>query len=256
MFNIFKSKNYEPLNYELRKYFENNLLWLNQEFPEPKVEQRRILLPTPQDFPITWNGERDTAYKALEIVCGNMGISSEEVELHFYKNASHELNAGLSKIYTQNQPESFSAAGLYHYEKENEKFQISLDEGLMSEPESLIATIAHELAHVKLLGGNKIDENDEMLTDFATVFFGLGVFNANVSFQFYQNPDGWGHRSSGYLKLDEWAYALALFAFIRQEDKPEWRKYLSKVITKDFDRCLKYLFKNEDEIFRFENDGK
>ena len=253
MFSFLKPKKYEPLDYKQRKYFENNLLWLIQEFPEPKIEERQILLPSEDDFPIKWTGEQETAYKALNIVCTKMQVNPEDIELNFYKNASNNLNAGSSIIFTQNHPDSTSAAGFYHHEKEDGKFQISLEEGLLNEPQSLIATIAHELAHVKLLGGNKLEVNDEMLTDFTTVFFGLGIFNANTAFQFYQQSDQWGHRSSGYLKIDEWAYALALFAFIRYEDKPEWRRYLSKTITRDFDRSLRYMIDNEKEIFDFED---
>jgi hypothetical protein len=101
---------------------------------------------------------------------------------------------------------------LYHNEKVDGKYSISLDEALLEKPESLIATIAHELSHVKLLGEKKLEQNDEMLTDFTTVFFGLGIFNANCAFQFYKQNDRWGYSNLGYLKIEEWAYALALFA--------------------------------------------
>ncbi len=84
MFNFLKSKKkYEPLNNELRKYFENNLLWLMQEFPEPAVEERKILKPTTDDFPITWNKSHDNAFEALKIICGNMQIDYSQVELVF-----------------------------------------------------------------------------------------------------------------------------------------------------------------------------
>jgi len=59
MFNFLKSnKKHEPLDKKRRKYFENNFLWLMQEFPEPKFEERRILTPTTADFPRKWNKSR------------------------------------------------------------------------------------------------------------------------------------------------------------------------------------------------------
>lgn len=56
MFKFFKSnRKYEPLDYDLRKFFEYNLLWLMEEFPEPKIEERKLLIPNTDDFPIEWN---------------------------------------------------------------------------------------------------------------------------------------------------------------------------------------------------------
>lgn len=254
MFNLFKSKkHHEPLNYELRKYFENSFLWLMQEFPETKIEERKILVPTKEDFPITWNKSQENAYDALRIICHNMEIDPNEVEVDFYDNGIKEFDMGTSVIFIESDPDNPEAAGLYHHEKVNGKFQISIDQALIESPDSLIATIAHELAHVKLLGEKKLEENDEMLTDFTTVFFGLGIFNANMSFQFDRKTDRWGYRILGYLKVEEWVYALALLAFIRNEDNPSWKEYLSRGIKSDFEKSLKYMIENEKEIFRFED---
>lgn len=69
MFSFLKSrKSFEPLNYELRKYFEANFLWLDSEFPEPKVEDRKILIPNERDFPFAWKSSEKNAFQVLEIV--------------------------------------------------------------------------------------------------------------------------------------------------------------------------------------------
>ena len=50
-------------------------------------------------------------------------------------------------------------------------------------PFSIVATCAHELAHVVLLGQGRISldaEDHEQLADLLPVFFGLGVFSANA----------------------------------------------------------------------------
>jgi hypothetical protein len=254
MFNFLKSnKKNEPLDKELRKYFENNFLWLMQEFPEPGIEKRIILTPTKEHFPINWNKSRENAFDALKVICNNMQIDSNEIELDFYDNGVKEIDMGTSVIYIQSDPENPEAAGLFHHEKVDGKYRISLDEALLEQPDKLIATIAHELSHVKLLGEKELDQNDEMLTDFTTVFFGLGIFNANAAFQFYNQTDSWGYSNLGYLKIEEWAYALALLAFIRQENDPQWKQYLSKTLKNDFEKCLKYMIENEEEIFKFDN---
>lgn len=227
-----------------------------QEFPEPDIEDRKILTPTPEHFPITWNNNENSALEVevLEIICKNMQIDHSEIELDFFENGIKEINMGSSVIFLESAPDSFEPAGLYHTEKINGKFNISLDQALLEEPDILIATMAHELAHVKLLGEKKLKENDEMTTDLATVFFGLGIFNANAAFQFYNQSDRWGHSSLGYLSTEEWAYALALLAFIRNEDEPHWKNHLSKSILSDFERSLQYMIDHEEEIFNNEEE--
>ncbi|MBI1184480.1 hypothetical protein GC194_09420 [bacterium] len=70
MFKFLKSnKKYEPLTKELRKYFEGNVLWLMQEFSEPKIEERIMLTPTFADFPIKWDKSEQNAFEVLEVVC-------------------------------------------------------------------------------------------------------------------------------------------------------------------------------------------
>lgn len=257
MFNFLKSnKKYQPLDKDSRKYFENNLLWLIQEFPEPDIEDRKILSPSPEDFPINWTGSAENIAETLRIICDNMQLNPDEIEIDFFNNGIKEINMGNSSIFLESDPENPEASGLYHHEKIDGKYHISIDESLLNRPESLIATIAHELSHVKLLGEKKMEENDEMLTDFATVFFGLGIFNANTAFEFYNQEDSWGYSNAGYLKIEEWAYSLALFAFIRNEDGGKWKKYLSKTIKSDFEKCLQYLIENEEDIFKFEDENQ
>jgi hypothetical protein len=53
----------------------------------------------------------------------------------------------------------------------------------------------------------------------------------------------------------EWAYSLALFAYARNEDQPEWKQYLSQSIKSDFEKCLQYMIENEEEIFKLDDEG-
>ena len=252
MFKLFRSKRpYEPLNYERRKYFEQNLLWLKQEFPDPDIKERKQLTPTPEDFPITWDGSEHSAHVALEIICAQMQIDTSKVTLEFYDNPESETNLGGIPIFLQSTADSTNAAGMYSQSWMG-VYEIALDRDLLTRPEDLIGVMAHELCHGKLLGELGMEENDELLTDFGTVFYGLGIFNANAAFRFNQSSDRWGYRRTGYLSVEEWAYALALFAFIRYEDDPSWATHLSKTITGDFKKSLQYLLDHEDEIFQFD----
>ena len=255
--NLFKrKKTYEPLDYEWRKYFENNILCLREEFSEIPLESRKMFLPTKSDFPIEWNSSEENAFEVLKIVSEAMHINPSEIEIEFYSEGATELNSGTSLIFLENDTGGELSAGQYHGKNENGKYEISVNTNTLNNPEALIATIAHELCHIKLLGENKIEENDECLTDLAAVFFGFGIFTANASFQFYQENDRWGYTAVGYLKHDEWAYSLALFAFLRNEDNPEWLNFLNPTVRKEFERNIAYMIENEDEIFKFADEAE
>ena len=253
---LFKPKKiYEPLDYERRKYFENNILCLVDDFSETQIENRKVFLPTENDFPIKWNQSEENAIEVLKIVSKNIQLDFDEIEIDYYIEGVTEMNTGSSPIFLENDENESLTSSFYFGRNEQGKYEIGINKKYLGFPETLTATIAHELSHVKLLGENKIQENDEYLTDLATVFFGFGIFGANASFQFYQENDRWGYSSGGYLKFDEWAYCLALFAFLREEDEPEWSNYLNPTIKKEFNRCLKYMLENEDEIFKLGKDN-
>ena len=76
---------------------------------------------------------------------------------------------------------------------------------------------------MRLLGEGRItgDEADhEPLTDLTTVFFGMGIFNANSTFRFKQwtngNMHGWKAATLEYLNETTFGYALGLWTFMRR----------------------------------------
>jgi len=105
----------------------------------------------------------------------------------------------------------------------------------------MVATLSHELAHVKLLGKELLVKNDEPLTDLTTIAFGLGIFSANSPFRFHQGYDSWGYKREGYLNQMEWGHALAYYARTRSEAIPSRIRHLSINIQSDFKRSIAYL---------------
>jgi len=43
---------------------------------------------------------------------------------------------------------------------------------------------------------------------------------------------------------------LALFAYIRQEQQPEWSEYLCKNVKADFIQGQQFILSNEEKIFQ------
>src|SRR6185369_12133724 len=104
----------------------------------------------------------------------------------------------------------------------------------LQDPFVLVATIAHELGHVILLGRGLLNpktEDHEPLTDLLTILLGLGVFTANCAARFIQYQDerqaGWSMQRLGYLPEQVHGYARARFAVELGEAKSEWDKHLS-----------------------------
>lgn len=119
---------------------------------------------------------------------------------------------------------------------------------LIDDPNSLVATLAHELAHYLLAAEQDLveDETHELMTDLAVAYAGLGVFGANSAFSFEQHGDafsqGWRSRSSGYLSPRSWAFALAVFTELKGDDGG-MDKWLRPELARDRQKAVKYLRK-------------
>lgn len=129
------------------------------------------------------------------------------------------------------------------------KVAISYDPAKIKEPATLIATLAHELAHYQIAtvrqeppGGRAMNE---YATDMMTVFLGFGVFGANGSFNFRQFGDafshGWQRSGAGYLRERDWVFALAVFLALRGEQVALLQRHLKSHLYSDVRAATKYL---------------
>jgi hypothetical protein len=133
---------------------------------------------------------------------------------------------------------------------------VSVEESNLDDPVRLIGTLAHELGHVHLLGGRRVspdEEDHEPLTDLLTVFLGMGIFTANsvLSESYWQEGQvaGWSLSRTGYLTMDMYGYAFALFAWWRGEEQPAWAKHLRGDVHAAFKKGLRYLTKTGGSAF-------
>ncbi len=261
MFGIFanKSKNECPIDPEMRLWMENAFLWLATQFGHHNIATKPMIFPTPEHFPIRYDGSKESLIETAQIVANQMEIDINEINLEIYEQNIQKLNEGFGHgIWTEVDKESDEklTAGLYFDKNEQGKYDIFIERGNLSDPENLVATLAHEFSHIKILGEKRLDFNDEQLTDLTPVVFGLGIFNANSAFKEHKSFDSYGHNSVGYLKQKEWGYALALYTFFRQEENPDWIKYLTPNIKSDFKKSMDFITVNQDKVFNEEYKGK
>jgi hypothetical protein len=132
---------------------------------------------------------------------------------------------------------------------------VSYASDLVDHPMRLIATLAHELSHYRLLVVARTDppggrELEELATELAVVFAGFGVFGANTAFEFTQHRDafsqGWSARTSGYLSERSWAFAIALFCALTGAPLP--LDHLKKGLGDLTRAAARYLSKNDARL--------
>ena len=182
-------------------------------------------------------------------VAKQMKVNPKEIELTIFASAYGRTRESAPFFTGSNS----GAAGLYHDHPE-EKAQISVSEDELQDPLSLVASLAHEIAHVILLrpGLVKREEPDmEELHDLLTVFLGFGVFTANCAFRFEQHRNndsqGWSAKRRGYLSEEQLGYALARFAYERREVKPAWASFLTTNILAYYKRSAAWLTHRQEQ---------
>ncbi len=234
-------------------------LWVDQSFArlETLLGRHRMLdaevvLPTAEHFPDPYDKSPASVEKLFQRVCDYMKVARKSVELEVFPDETSELHEMLPSW----RGRSAGPAGLYFHPNverdEKQGMLVAIRATQIADPLSLVATIAHELGHVVLLGGELLSNetpDHEPMTDLLTVFLGLGIFTANSSERFRQHQDdrrqGWSMQRLGYLPQEVFGYALARFARERKEHKPEWAAHLSTNARAYFKNSAAWLEKND-----------
>jgi hypothetical protein len=225
-----------PLDTGEKRWTEYRMRWLAGKLGLDRLVCCDVILPEHRFFPDPYNGTPDDAPRIFERVCGYMNLDPSRFDLHVLPDDAIQ-----------------GAVGLYH---RGERPQIILAHSQLADPERLVATIAHELAHDILLGGGliKADEDDhEPLTDLVPVFLGLGLFTANAPVRDRNYSQNNMHYfkidRQGYLSSRMLGYALALFAYVRGESRPSWARYLRPDAAEPLKDGLRFLLKTGDSLF-------
>jgi hypothetical protein len=234
MLGWFRSKPECPVDPETRGWIDTRCRWLEGQFGLERLRKTRVVLPRPEFFPDPFHGSAEDARRMLDRVCGYMDIDPAAIELSLYE----ERNPGFEWHH--------GTAGLYH--PEGGKFRIWVEVANLNDPLAMLATMAHELGHVHLLGHGRLSdevEDHEPLTDLRTVYFGMGVFTANsVIREKYWHAgqvSGWSMGRRGYLGMPAYGYALARFARARGEDQVGWARELRLDVRSAFKQAMRFL---------------
>jgi hypothetical protein len=250
-----------PVSDEDHQWVDEGFRRLEKLVGRRRMLEAKVVLPTAEDFPDAYDGTPAAAEMLFCRVCAYMQVNRSSVELEVFPDEAEQLREILPYWRSDG---AKRAAGLYvHHAKGDSDEEERRDEKSMvvairstqlKDPLSLVATVAHELGHVILLGGGLLDPktpDHEPMTDLLTVFLGLGVFTANSAGRFKQYQEdrrqGWSMQRLGYLPEEVYGYALAKFAAERGEHKAEWVKHLSTNIRTYFKESRAWLGKNNPQ---------
>lgn len=235
-----------PIPDDERQWLDDSWEWLIREFGLEMTRDCDVVVPHGRYFPDYYDGSDECLDLLVSRVASYMRVKRDRFALEVFSDDDTWLAHSLPAFSSQQQ----GAAGLYFDPKDGSRLVLALEEAKLDDPAGVVATTAHELAHIHLLADGRVDAEDESheyLTDLLTVFLGLGVFTANAAFQFSQWEDGsrqgWEASASGYLSEGAFGYSLALHALIRGERKPDWSTYLNSNITHYFKRSASFLKK-------------
>jgi hypothetical protein len=239
---LFKSKC--PVTDDQRDWLEESMRWLSENFRVGTFRSSPTVVPSDEFFLVRYNGTKESAAAILDIVAGLMDVPAETLTLETYSEHDDAFLESLPYMSRHTK----GTAGHFKLAQRDGRYVIGLEQGQLRNPLSLVATLAHELGHVILLGGQFMkpsDHDHEFMTDLLTVYFGFGIFTANSAFQFRQWQSagfmGWSASRTGYLSESMFGYALALYASMRAEAKPSWLPLLNTNVRSAFKASQKYM---------------
>jgi hypothetical protein len=255
-----------PVSDEERQWVDEGFRRLEKMLGRRRMIDAKVILPNAEHFPDPYDGTPVTAEKLFQRVCTYMQVTRSRIELEIFPDETDELR----ELLPYWRGSSTGCAGLYTHEaaadshgdargEDEKRMIVALRSSQLKDPLSLVATVAHELGHVILLGGGLMEpatSDHEPMTDLLTIFLGLGIFTANSAARFKQYQDdrrqGWSMQRLGYLPERIYGYALAKFAVERGEEKIAWEKHLSTNVRAYYKPSRAWLAKNTPQM----NEGR
>lgn len=243
-----------PVSDDEREWVDEGFRRLEEMLGRRRMLEADVVLPNDDYFPDYYDRSPQAVDQLFTRICAYLKVDRAPLELEVFPDEIDELrqvlpywSGGAGKCSTGSQYAGFYQRAAAGGDVPSRPL-VALRNSLTKDPSVLIATIAHELGHVILIGGKLIDAttpDHEPLTDLLTVFLGFGIFNANSSARFRQYQEagrqGWSMNHLGYLPQNVFGYAVAKFAFERNELKPAWSRHLSTNVKAYFAASMKWL---------------
>lgn len=250
MFRLFKPRC--PVDVAAKRWIENRLQWLSEQFGRDTFTRRAVILPTNDFFPDPMDGSEASVRNLLDQVCRYMDVHPNRVDLELFTD-----NNPLWLVNDDGKYLPTGAAGLY--DEQIGKTVIHIETSEMMNLTGLVGTMAHELSHLRLMGEQRVtgrEYDNELLTDLTAVFHGFGIFLGNSPRNWDSQYSTWPEtnlKRPEYMTLPMFAYALAHTAWFRGPSKPDWLPFLSFDLKPCFKQGFRFLTETKDSTFAPDN---
>ena len=155
---MFWSKPRLPLALNEQQWIEESFDWLLKQFGKDYFLERQTILPTTTFFPDKYRGTEECVLLVVRRTCQYMDVPPDSVEVSFFEEAETLQDRNLQPVGDFRS----GTAGLYFHKNEAAaKTRIAIHSNQLNQPMSLVATIAHELGHVILLGGGLVSRENK-----------------------------------------------------------------------------------------------
>ena len=235
MFSWLRRTPQSPVSDVERTWIDGRFQWLTEQFGCQRLLESPLILPTSTYFPTVYHATDSEITELMRLVAGYMNVDSSTLRLKIFEEVRPKFEGKWSGV----------SGG---YRETRGRFEIGIEVSTLDDPFDVVATLAHEIGHVILLGQRRVsplEEDHELLTDLLTVFLGLGIFTANsVIHETYWTEgqsSGWSIARRGYMSMNMYGYAFALYAFSHSELRPDWAKFLRPDVRSATKKGLRFL---------------
>ncbi len=225
-----------PIGVEEKTWVEFRMQWLSDTLGIARMQSAPIVLPNDTFFPIEFEPTPECALVYKNIVSELMSLAPDACQLEVCE------------------PEQLPSSAAHYEPGESPTIRISSRE--IEDPLSLVSTLAQQLSHHILLGGNHLtteDSDHEYVADLLTVFLGFGVFSANSTIRETNwsegGASGWAMGKRGYLSSQTIGYALALWVSARGDSDSGWTNMLRPDAGETMRGGIKFISKTGDTVF-------
>ncbi len=210
MFGFFKKRTEKPsVTDEDKKWIEKNISGYIEQFGLDHLEKSPFLIPEYEIFPYSNLRDGEQLDNLFKQVCRIYDIDPNEIDLVIFEDVKSKTWFRGENVPVQIKKSDPLGIYVKNHLKDQKKYKVLLAKSNFKNIWSLIATLSHELAHVKLLGEGYMADNTpdlEPLTDIACIFYGFGLFLAN---SVISKDDYWMSRQ-GYIPNEMISYSNAL----------------------------------------------
>jgi len=247
--NLFKPKTF--LEADLEGWSLETWAWLMRNMGGmQRLSTMPLATPSRDFFPPSDATGHARAVHVLECVKAVMGMQNWPCELQPFDRRDAQQVSEFVVVAGSRKP-----LGTFEYNAQGDVL-IRYGATLVDQPGVLVATLAHELSHYlvsrveePLPGGA---EANELVTELCVAYSGFGLFaiaNA-MAFRGFRDTfaQGWQITGAGYLSQRTWAFSLAIFLALKNEDVAVVDRWLTHDLAKLTRKAVRHLAERPDKL--------